>query len=113
MFFVPATMLNPKALGTAYDFWALAFDSLGSFLLLSLHVFLGRVHGGAQIVPEKNRESFPLSKDVFWCCLRMILLAEYLGVLLDQLQTPRPCSEASVRTLSHKAGFIVPIDGKD
>ena len=80
---------------------------------MSLDVFLGRVHGGAQIVPEKNRESSPLSKDVFWCCLRMILLAEYLGVLLDQLQTPRPCSEASVQTLSHKAGFIVPIDGKD
>ena len=75
--------------------------------------FLGRVHGGAQIVPEKNRGSSPLSKDVFWCCLRMILLAEYLGVLLDQLQAPRPCSEASVQTLSHKAGFIVPIDGKD
>ena len=87
MFFVPATMLNPKALGTAYDFWALGFDSLGSFLLLSLHVFLGRVHGGAQIVPEKNRESFPLSKDVVWCCLRMLLLAEYWGVLQEQLQT--------------------------
>ena len=87
MFFVPATMLDPKALGTAYDFWALGFDSLGSFLLLSLHVFLGRVHGGAQIVPEKNRESFPLSKDVFWCCLRMLLLAEYWGVLQEQLQT--------------------------
>ena len=41
--------------------------------------FLGTVHGGAQIVPEKNRESFPLSKDVFWCCLRMLLLAEYWG----------------------------------
>ena len=51
------------------------------FLLLSLHVFLGRVHGGAQIVPEKNRESFPLSENVFWCWLRMLLLAEYWGVL--------------------------------
>ena len=49
------------------------------FLLLSLHVFLGRVHGGAQIVPEKNRESFPLSENVFWCWLRMLLLAEYWG----------------------------------
>ena len=43
--------------------------------------FLGRVHGGAQIVPEKNRESFPLSENVFWCWLRMLLLAEYGGVL--------------------------------
>ena len=51
------------------------------FFLLSLHVFLGRVHGGAQIVPEKNRESFPLSENVFWCWLRMLLLAEYWGVL--------------------------------
>ena len=74
-------MLDPKALGTAFDFWALGFASLGSFLLLSLHVFLGRVHGGAQIVPEKNRESFPLSENVFWCWLRMLLLAEYWGVL--------------------------------
>ena len=46
-----------------------------------------RLHGGAQIVPEKNRESFPLSKDVVWCCLRMLLLAEYWGVLQEQLQT--------------------------
>ena len=51
------------------------------FLLLSLHVFLGRVHGDAEIVPEKNRESFPLSANVFWCWLRMLLLAEYWGVL--------------------------------
>ena len=41
--------------------------------------FLGRVHGGAQIVPEENRKSSPLSKNVFWCCLQMILLAEYWG----------------------------------
>ena len=74
-------MLDPKALGTAYDFWALGFDSLGSFLLLSLHVFLGRVHGDAEIVPEKNRESFPLSAHVLWCWSRMLLLAEYWGVL--------------------------------
>ena len=85
----------------------------GELFVVVSRCFLGTVHGGAQRVPEKNRESSPLSKDVFWCCLRMILLAEYLGVRLDQLQTPRPCSEASVQTLSHKAGFIVPIDGKD
>ena len=54
---------------------------ISHFLLLSLHVFLGRVHGGSQIVPEKNRESFPLSENVFWCWLRMLLLAEYWGVL--------------------------------
>ena len=46
-----------------------------------------RLHGGAQIVPERKRESFPLSKDVVWCCLRMLLLAEYWGVLQEQLQT--------------------------
>ena len=44
-----------------------------------LWICLGRVHGGAQIVPEKNRESFPLSANVFWCWLRMLLLAEYWG----------------------------------
>ena len=54
---------------------------ISHFLLLSLHVFLGRVHGDAEIVPEKNRESFPLSANVFWCWLRMLLLAEYWGVL--------------------------------
>ena len=54
---------------------------ISHFLLLSLHVFLGRVHGDAEIDPEKNRESFPLSENVFWCWLRMLLLAEYWGVL--------------------------------
>ena len=29
------------------------------FLLLSLHVFLGRVHGDAEIVPKKNSREFP------------------------------------------------------
>ena len=38
----------------------------------------GRVLGGAQIVSEKNRESFLLSKNVCWCWLRMLLLAEYV-----------------------------------
>ena len=45
-------------------------------------MLLGRVHGGAQIVPEKNRESFPLSANVFWCWLRMLLLAEYVPVTM-------------------------------
>ena len=58
----------------------------GAFVVVS-GCFLGTVHRGAQIVPEKNRESFPLSKDVVWCCLRMLLLAEYWGVLQEQLQT--------------------------
>ena len=52
-----------------------------TFFVAVFHVFLGRVHGDAEIVPEKNRESFPLSANVFWCWLRMLLLAEYWGVL--------------------------------
>ena len=40
--------------------------------------------GSAQIVPEKNRESFLLSKNVCWCWLRMLLLAEYVpATMLD------------------------------
>ena len=64
--------------------WIRFFGEL--FVVVSA-CFLGTVHGGAQIVQEKNRRSFPLSKDVFWCCLRMLLLAEYWGVLQEQLQT--------------------------
>ena len=45
---------------------------------------VGRVLGGAQIVQEKNRESFLLSKNVCWCWLRMLLLAEYApATMLD------------------------------
>ena len=45
---------------------------------------VGRVLGGAQIVPEKNRESFLLSENVCWCWLRMLLLAEYVpATMLD------------------------------
>ena len=45
---------------------------------------VGRVLGGAQIVPAKNRESFLLSKNVCWCWLRMLLLAEYVpATMLD------------------------------
>ena len=45
---------------------------------------VGRVMGGAQIVQEKNRESFLLSKNVCWCQLRMLLLAEYVpATMLD------------------------------
>ena len=40
--------------------------------------------GGAQIVQEKNRESFLLSKNVCWCWLRMLLLAESVpATMLD------------------------------
>ena len=49
-------------------------------MLLSLHVFLGRVPGDAEIAPGKNRGSFPLSANVFWCWLRILLWAEYWGV---------------------------------
>ena len=61
---------------------------------------VGRVLGGAQIVQEKNRESFLLSKNVCWCWLRMLLLAEYvpatmldpkaLGTALDFFTPPPP-----------------------
>ena len=45
---------------------------------------VGRVLGGAQIVQEKNRESFLLSKNVCWCWLRMLLLAESVpATMLD------------------------------
>ena len=51
----------------------------GKLFVVVSACLLGTVHGGAQIVQEQNRASFPLSKDVFWCCLRMLLLAEYWG----------------------------------
>ena len=61
---------------------------------------VGRVLGGAQIVPEKNRESFLLSKNVCWCWLRVLLLAESvpatmldpkaLGTALDFFTPPPP-----------------------
>ena len=45
---------------------------------------VGRVLGGAQVVQEKNRESFLLSKNVCWCWLRMLLLAESVpATMLD------------------------------
>ena len=54
------------------------------FLVLVTDASVGRVLGGAQIVPEKDRESFLLSKNVCWCWLRMLLLAEYVpATILD------------------------------
>ena len=53
-------------------------------MVLVTDASVGRVLGGAQIVPEKNRESFLLSKNVCWCWLRMLLLAEYVpATMLD------------------------------
>ena len=49
------------------------------FLLLSLHVFLGRVHGDAEIVLEKNRESFPLSENVFLVLVMDASVGRVLG----------------------------------
>ena len=47
-------------------------------------LLLAEYWGGAQIVQEKNRESFLLSKNVCWCWLRMLLLAEYVpATMLD------------------------------
>ena len=47
-------------------------------------LLLAEYWGGAQIVPAKNRESFLLSKNVCWCWLRMLLLAEYVpATMLD------------------------------
>ena len=43
---------------------------------------VGRVLGGAQVVQEKNRESFLLSKNVCWCWLRMLLLAESVAATM-------------------------------
>ena len=53
-------------------------------MVLVTDASVGRVLGGAQIVPAKNRESFLLSKNVCWCWLRMLLLAEYVpATMLD------------------------------
>ena len=51
-------------------------------MVLVTDASVGRVLGGAQIVPAKNRESFLLSKNVCWCWLRMLLLAESVPVTM-------------------------------
>ena len=56
-------VLNPKSM-----FWGPWIRLSKELFVVVSGCFLGRVHGGAQIVPEKNRGSFPLSKYVFWCC---------------------------------------------
>ena len=53
-------------------------------MVLVTDASVGRVLGGAQIVPAKNRGSFLLSKNVCWCWLRMLLLAESVpATMLD------------------------------
>ena len=75
---------------------------------------VGRVLGGAQIVPEKNRESFLLSKNVCWCWLRMLLLAEYVpATMLDPqaLGTAFQKKQQKVRMELHILSFIEQCSG--
>ena len=70
---------------------------------------VGRVLGGAQIVQEKNPESFLLSKNVCWCQLRMLLLAEYVpATMLDPkaLGTAFQKKKPKVRMKLHILTFI-------
>ena len=47
-------------------------------------LLLAEYWGGAQIVAEKNRESFLLSENVCWGWLRMLPLAQYVpATMLD------------------------------
>ena len=75
---------------------------------------VGRVLGGAQIVQEKNRESFLLSKNVCWCWLRMLLLAEYVpATMLDPkaLGTAFQKKKQKVRMELHILTFIEQCSG--
>ena len=75
---------------------------------------VGRVLGGAQIVPERNRESFLLSKNVCWCWLRMLLLAEYVpATMLDPqaLGTAFQKKQQKVRMELHILSFIEQCSG--
>ena len=75
---------------------------------------VGRVLGGAQIVQEKNRESFLLSKNVCWCWLRMLLLAEYVpATMLDPkaLGTAFQRKKQKVRMELHILTFIEQCSG--
>ena len=75
---------------------------------------VGRVLGGAQIVQEKNRESFLLSKNVCWCWLRMLLLAEYVpATMLDPqaLGTAFQKKQQKVRMELHILSFIEQCSG--
>ena len=75
---------------------------------------VGRVLGGAQIVQEKNRESFLLSKNVCWCWLRMLLLAESVpATMLDPqaLGTAFQKKQQKVRMELHILSFIEQCSG--
>ena len=74
---------------------------------------VGRVLGGAQIV-QKNRGSFLLSKNVCWCWLRMLLLAEYVpATMLDPqaLGTAFQKKQQKVRMELHILTFIEQCSG--
>ena len=75
---------------------------------------VGRVLGGAQIVQEKKRESFLLSKHVCWCWLRMLLLAESVpATMLDPqaLGTAFQKKQQKVRMELHILSFIEQCSG--
>ena len=75
---------------------------------------VGRVLGGAQIVQEKNCESFLLSKHVCWCWLRMLLLAESVpATMLDPqaLGTAFQKKQQKVRMELHILSFIEQCSG--
>ena len=84
------------------------------FLVLVTDASVGRVLGGAQIVPEKKCESFLLSKNVCWCWLRMLLLAEYVPVtMLDPqaIGTAFQKKQQKVRMELHILTFIEQCSG--
>ena len=57
--------------------------------LLPLDFLIDRAHEGAQIFPEQNRESSPLSKDILWCFCTDDSVGRILGGAAKPLQTPR------------------------
>ena len=73
---------------------------------------VGRVLGGAQIVPEKKSKSFLLSKNVCWCWLRMLLLAEYVpATMLDPKALGTAFPKKKVRVEFHILTFIEQCSG--
>ena len=77
-------------------------------------LLLAEYWGGAQIVQEKNRESFLLSKNVCWCWLRMLLLAEYVpATMLDPKALGTACQKEKqkVRMELHILTFIEQCSG--
>ena len=73
---------------------------------------VGRILGGAQIVPEKKSESFLLSKNVCWCWLRVLLLAEYVpATMLDPKALGTAFQKKKVRMELHILTFIEQCSG--